>query len=194
MKPSYREYLKVVALIWIGCLVGFVLIYFLVLVPQEKLKVRTAQRLTETKRICSDARQAAREETTNELDEQIKDLEKRLKDFVIEPAEAANLTFDISRVSSDTNVNSFSITATGSEGITKIANCDHISEKYIYVRFTASFNRFAAFVNALERYRPVIFVDTFSIVRSNEDTSGHEVNMRLAVLVRQELSAKAVSS
>jgi len=194
MKLSYREYLKVVALIWIGCIVGFVLIYFLVLVPQGKLKAHTAQRLAETRRICSTARQAAWEETKNELDEQIKDLEKRLKDFVIDPSDAANLTFDISQISSNTNVNSFSITATGSEGITKIANCDHISEKYIYVRFTASFNQFAAFLNALERYRPVIFVDTFSIVRSNEATSGHEVNMRLAVLVRQDLAAKEVSS
>jgi Tfp pilus assembly protein PilO len=194
MKLSYREYLKVVALIWIGCIVGFVLIYFLVLVPQGKLKAHTAQRLAETRRICSAARQAAWEETKNELDEQIKDLEKRLKDFVIDPSDAANLTFDISQISSNTNVNSFSITATGSEGITKIANCDHISEKYVYVRFTASFNQFAAFLNALERYRPVIFVDTFSIVRSNEATSGHEVNMRLAVLVRQDLAAKEVSS
>jgi len=191
MKIGYREYLKGIALIWMGCIVAFVLIYFLVMVPQEKLKAHTAQQLAEIKGIYSAARQAARERTKNELGEQIKDLEMRLKDFVIELADAANLTFVIRRISKETNVKSF---RTGSEGIEKIAKCDHISEKYIDVSFTASFDQFAAFLNALERYRPVIFVDEFSIVRSNEDTSGHKVNMRVAVLVRQEPAAKAGSS
>jgi len=194
MNLGYRKYLKVVAFIWVGCFAGFVLVYFLVLMPQEKFKAQTERQLAETKRISSEAKRAAREETRKDLDEQIKNFEKRLEDFVINPANAANLTFDISQISSDTNVDSFSITATGSEGLTRIANCDYICEKYIYVSFTASFEKFATFLNLLERYRPVIFVDTFSIIRSNEDVSGHQVNMRLAVLVRRDAAAKEVSS
>ena len=44
-------------------------------------------------------------------------------------------------------------------------------------------DKFAAFLNALERSRPVIFIDKFQIIRSRDSNSNHTVDMKLAVLV-----------
>jgi hypothetical protein len=64
--------------------------------------------------------------------------------------------------------------------------CDRLSANHIDVRFTGSFLQFAAFLNMLERHRPVVFVDKFEIKRSQQDSLSHKVRMNLAVLVRSQ--------
>jgi len=194
MELIYRKYLKMGVFVWAGCFIVFLLFYLLVLVPQEKLRASVEERFVETKRIAEAAREAAKEERKIELSNQVENLDKRLKGFVTEQEETANLTFDISQISSDIKLRSFSITATGSEGIIEIDNCDYIFAKHIDITFVASFNQFAAFLNALERRRPVIFIDTFSITRSKQSASGHEVDMKLAVLVGKDMRTKEVGS
>lgn len=192
MKSVYTKYFRVGAFLWAGCFLGFLLFYLLVLAPQEKLRAQTERQFAETKSIADAAKAAAQEENRIKLEEQVKSLEKRLQDFVTEQEDTANLTFDISQISSDIKLNSFNITATGSEGIIEIENCDYIFAKRIHVDFTGSFNQFAAFLNALERWRPVIFVDTFGITRSQGGALGHEVDMILAVLVGKNATTKGV--
>jgi len=194
MELIYRKYLKMGVFVWAGCFIVFLLFYLLVLVPQEKLRASVEERFVETKRIAEAAREAAKEERKIELSNQVENLDKRLKGFVTEQEETANLTFDISQISSDIKLRSFSITATGSEGIIEIDNCDYIFAKHIDITFVSSFNQFASFLNALERWRPVIFIDTFSIKRSRQSASGHEVGMKLAVLVGKDVRAKEVGS
>ena len=194
MELIYRKYLKMGVFVWAGCFIVFLLFYLLVLVPQEKLRASVEERFVETKRIADAAREAAKEERKIELSNQVENLDKRLKGFVTEQEETANLTFDISQISSDIKLRSFSITATGSEGIIEIDNCDYIFAKHIDITFVSSFNQFASFLNALERWRPVIFIDTFSIKRSRQSASGHEVGMKLAVLVGKDVRAKEVGS
>ena len=190
MKLVHVKYVRVGGYLWAACFIGFLLFYLLVLAPQEKLRAQTERQFTETKSIADAARAAAQEENKIKLEEQVKSLEKRLRDFVTGQEDTANLTFDISQISSGIELNSFNITATGSEGIIEIENCDYIFAKRISVDFNGSFNQFAAFLNALERCRPVIFIDTFGITRSQGGALGHEVDMILAVLVGKNATTK----
>lgn len=194
MKSIYRKYFKAGVFIWAACFIVFLLFYLLVLIPQEKLRARVEERFIETKSIAEAAREAAKEERKIKLNNQVENFDKELRNFVTEQEATANLIFDISQISSDIKLGSFSITATGSEGIIKIDNCDYIFAKHIDITFVASFNQFAAFLNALERCRPAIFIDTFSISRSRQSASGHEVDMKLAVLVGKDMGAVEVDS
>lgn len=194
MKSIYKEYFKGGVLVWAGCFIVFLFFYLLVLVPQEKLRTGVEERLIETKRLAGAAREAAKEERKIKLNEQVENFDKKLKNFVTEQEDTANLTFDISQISSDIKLGSFSITTTGSEGIIEIDNCDYIFAKHIDINFVGSFNQFAAFLNALEMWRPVIFIDTFSITRSKGSASGHKVDMKLAVLVGKNVRAEELDS
>jgi hypothetical protein len=179
-------------LFWGICFVVLFFSYLAVLAPQERLRRATERKLAEINRLAQSAREAAEERNRNKLLEQLSKSEERLKDFVVEQENAANLTFDIGRISSDIELNSFGSIFTGGEGTLKMDNYKHISARQISVNFNSSFKKFAIFLNILERSRPVVFVDTFSITRSTESGSGHKVDMKLAVLVEKDTKTKSI--
>ena len=175
------------AAIWTGCFVLFLFAYMLLLAPQEKSKKQVEKQLADKRQIYNSALEAAKEETKLKLDEEIEQLQSGLKSFVIDSEDLANLIFDIGQIANEKTVTSFRIKTKDSRqgsGL-EIPNCNHIYENQINIGFVASLNRFAAFLNALERHQPIVFVDRFAITRSEQDDSGHQVNMNLAVFVRK---------
>ena len=192
MKSIYRKYFNIGILFWAVCFIVLFLSYLLVLAPQERRRRMTERKLADTKLLAQSAREAAQERNKNMLIEQLSNSGNRLKDFVIDQENANNLTFVIGGISSDLKLNSFSSIFTGSEGTIKTDSYQHIIARQISVNFNSSFNKFAVFLNTLERSRPVIFIDTFSITRSGEGDSGHKVDMKLAVLVGKDAKTKGV--
>ncbi len=183
MKLIYKKYFTKAAMIWAGCFILFFFIYILMLAPQKKNKRWVEKQLDGKKQMYRLAQEAAQEETEIRLNEQVGYLQELLKDFVIDFEDAANLTFDISQIASEKRLTSFSIKGKETRSI---PDGEYLSENHFGISFTASFNQFAAFLNALERYRPVIFVDRFKITHSRQEDLGHKVNMDVAVLVQKQ--------
>ena len=187
MKSIYKKYLTTVSLIWAGCFVLLGLVYVLVLLPQNKSRKYVEKQLAEKKQIYNYAQKAAQEETKIQLNEQIEHLRNRLTDFVADTRDLADLTLDISRIANEKRVDSLDLTSKDRRGGSEIPNCNYILENRFIASFDASgFNKFATFLNALERHRPVIFVDDFKITRSKRDDSGHKVQMGLAVFAKKQ--------
>jgi len=180
-------------LIWAACLVVFLLAYIIVLAPQKGYKKRIGSELAEKKQLYESAVRAAQEETKTRLNEQIEDLRSRLEDFVVDFEDSANLTFDISQIASEKKVDSFSIKNKDNRGLSAIPDCSYIWESQINISFIGGFNQFATFLNALERHRPVIFVDKFTITRSVQDDSGYQVSLNVAAFVRKQQSERLLS-
>ena len=182
---TYRKLFTTVGLIWAGCLILFVFAYMIALAPQLKSKKQVRRQLAETKRIYDSAIQANKEDTKIRLKEEIKNLQNKLNDFVIEFEDSANLIFDISQIANEKKVDSFSIgTADDRRGSAGV-DLKYLRENNINISFEGSFNQFATFLNTLERHRPVVFVDNFKIKRSQKEKSGHKVDMKLAVIMRK---------
>jgi Tfp pilus assembly protein PilO len=156
----------------------------IVLAPQKKTRKQFENRLAEKEKIYNSALKATEEETKIFLNEQIENLRKKLNSFVINSEDSANLTFDISQIANDKKLDSFSIK--GKDPGISAAGFKYLRENQIDVAFTAAFNQFATFINALERHWPIIFVDNFKITRSRRNEQGHKVNMGLAVFVRKQ--------
>jgi hypothetical protein len=170
-----------------GCFVLFFFAYMFILAPQKDRKEQIIKQLEEKKQIYNSALKATQKETQIQLNEQIEHLRDRLKDFVIDFEDSTDLTFDISQIANTKEVTSFSV-ETGRKDISRDPTKPdkYIFESHIDISFsTADFNQFAALLNALERHRPVIFVDEFAITRSSKDGSDRQVNMSLAVFVRK---------
>ena len=187
MKSIYRKYFMTMALIWAGCSVPLLFAYMLVLAPQKNIKNQMDVQLAEKKRIYNSAQKATQEETKAKLNEQIEHLQDKLKDFVIDFEDSANLTFDISRIAKEKKVTSLSVKSKESIVGTEIPGCKYISESHIDISFTADFDQFAALLNALERHRPTVFVDRFIINHSSQNDSnpGHQVSASLTIFVRK---------
>ncbi|MDD5328025.1 MAG: GspMb/PilO family protein [Phycisphaerae bacterium] len=186
MKSIYKKYFIKVILTWAGSAALLFLVYMFVLAPQEESKKQLEAQLTEKKQIYSSALKATEKETKIQLTEQIQQLRDKLKDFVIDFEDSANLTFDISQIAGGKQVSAFNIDTKKDDGRTAVVSDKCVSENRIDVSFLAAdFNQFAALLNALERHQPVIFVDGFSITRADKNSSSHQVNMSLSVFVRK---------
>jgi hypothetical protein len=191
MKSVYRKYFKIGVVFWAICFIILLFSYLIVLSPQERLRRMTERKLAETTQQAQSAREAASQK--DKLLEQLTKSRDMLKDFVIDREKAANLTFDIGRISTDVEIKSFSSIFTVSEESSKADDYKYINARQISVNFNSSFNKFATFLNFLERRRPAIFIDTFSITRSADSDSGNKVDMKLAVLVEKETETKGAT-
>ena len=182
----YRKYLTRAAIAWAACLVLFVLVYILVLGPQKSSRKRLESTLAENKELYEFAQRATQEQTKIRLHKQIDGLQDRLKDFVVDFEDSANLTFDIGRIANEEDVSSFSIKHNDKQGVSEIPDCTSICENHIDISFIAGFNQFATIVNALERHQPVLFVNEFIISRSNKGESTYQVSLDVAAFVKKQ--------
>ncbi|MHC4640203.1 MAG: GspMb/PilO family protein [Planctomycetota bacterium] len=183
---THKKYLTIVGLIWAGCFILFLFSYIILLSPQLKHKKTVETKLAEVKQKHDSAVKATQEEAKIKTNEKINELRDRIKDFVITFEDAANLTFDISQVANEKKVGSFNIKMEENSKGTKDLGLKYLSENQIDIGFEGDFIQFATFLNALERHRPVVFVDNFKIMRSAMDDSNHRVLMKLSVFVRKQ--------
>ena len=183
MKSIHERHLKKLVFAWAVCFLALLSFYFLMLAPQEKYRIHTRQTLIRAKQSAQTARRAANTQNRDGLLDKVARMEQTLREFLFEVDNVANLTFDIDRIFNDIELSSSSITSTGSAEIEEIENCDYLFSKDMDVDFASDFNKFAAFVNALEESRPAIFIDQFEIIRSGQSNTAHKVSMKLAVLV-----------
>jgi hypothetical protein len=186
MKSLYRGYLKITAIVWGGCLAVFLLVFILVIKPQGKLRIDTESKYNDIKIQVEDAITFSQEKNRERLIKQVADMNSLLGDFLFRPVDAGNLAFEISRISSNIGLVGFGISGTGNERLSLYDGCQYLYTRRIQVSFTAGFNKFAAFVNALEKHRPVIFINSFSISRSQQENATGKVDMELAVLIGKD--------
>jgi len=190
---THKKYLMTAGLIWAACSVVLLLAYMLVLGPQKNYKNRIENKLAEKKQVYESALRAAQKETKIRLNEQIERLQSRLKDFVTDFEDSANLTFDISQIANEKKVASFSSKVKKSRAPLTTPDYKYIYENHIVISFVGDFNQFATFMNALERHRPIIFVDKFTIIRSGRDNSVYQVSLNVAALVKKQQSERLLS-
>ncbi len=192
---TYRTYLTITAVAWAGCLVLFVAAYLILLTPQKSREKYYDRTLTEKKQVYKSAQRAAQEQTKIELDKEIERLRERLKDFVVDFEDSADLTFAIGQIAMERKVAALSIGSGDKRAASKtpVADANTVDETSIDISFISGFNQFAAFVNNLERHRPVFFVHTFRIARSNRDKSAYTVNLDVRALVMKQQETETTS-
>lgn len=110
---------------------------------------------------------------------------QNLSRYVISLERVSEFTVDINKIAKQSGVQALSVTNRMRGSYSAINECRHIREGRIQIKFKSSFSQFAIFINSLERYKPVIFVDSFKIKRSASNDSGHDVDMVLTFFVGQ---------
>jgi hypothetical protein len=184
MKSVYRKYFMMVAVFWLACFVVFLMLYMLVLAPQQESQRRLQQQLDEKQQLYATAQKAVQDQANGKPEEELEHLQGRLKDFVIDVEKSRDITFEIRAIAGGQEVSPPSINLKDNRTDAEIPGCKRIRENYINISFSAAFNQFMTMLGALESHRrPVVFVDRFTITRSTKADAAHPVNMELAVFV-----------
>ena len=180
---------KIVIAAWTCCMLGCLLAFWLVWSPHhaesETLKTKITQTEKEYQLTLLNIGDAAREKRQIKLDQ----TQNKMNAFVADLKNSGQLSLEISRLAAQIQLAKFSSQSKTEKAFMEIPNCENIGAKYIDVTFEGSFSQFATFLNSLERFEPVIFIDRFAITPSHsqtEDLDRHTINMTLAVLVRKQ--------
>jgi Tfp pilus assembly protein PilO len=178
---AYKKYLKTMALVWAGALMLFIAAFSLLLNPQIKEKKRLVAEAADKQKLYAGAADAAREDTRKKIISELETLKSKMNDYAIDSKDSANITLDISRIAAAKQVSSFTIKTSDQHKSSKTES-KYLRENQINISFNANFRQFATLLNTLERHRPIVFVDSFRIARSNED---NRIDMELSIFVRK---------
>jgi hypothetical protein len=189
IKRILKEYGMTLGMIWGACFIIFVFTYAMIIKPQQVFKRELAGQIEEKKRDYMAAREISQDVFRKRLLLEVDELESKLRNYVADANGSANLTFDISQIANQNNVASFSIKSRANNNFFEIPQCSLIGENRMDVSFMSDFKQFAVFLNSLERYEPVVFVDSFSVMSGRHSDEGNRVIMGLSVFVEKPLDS-----
>ena len=129
--------------------------------------------------------QAAIEKDQTRLTQEVEALQRRVGDFVVPGLEAPDLAFTIGTLAHDAGLESFGMRPVNRMGGEAPRRWDHMDERHADLSFAGDFPRFAAFLNTLERHRPIVLVETFTISRPVDKGAQPQASLELAVLVEK---------
>lgn len=140
----------------------------------------------------NEAKMLSSEEAMNKFYNQLEEMKATYSRFVIPSKDNIQslASIEIEKISKETGLEAFHIDPWSSGEVAAFSECKYIFGQPMDVTFNATFNEFAKFINKLEDYKSVIFIDTFSINRSNEKDKKHQVRMSLEVLVQKQSTVK----
>lgn len=186
MRSGAKKSLILLSVVWVATIGLMVYGYIFVLGPQFAEIRELDDQIAASGRELVDARVSLPKRVEADLREKLSAANEKLSKFIVSPEESFDFTMNINRIAKQSEVSEFSSTHRISDSYGAINECEHIVEGRMHVTFTASFNQFASFINLLERNRPVIFVDSFKIIRSEANDGWHEVDMILTFFVGGE--------
>ena len=184
MKASYKKFLLMLALLWGSAFMVLSGTHMLLMLPQQKEAELLGKQLME-KRLKYDRSKAAdSEQVRAQLSEKVSELTEELDIFAVKVDDLDSLWFNISRIASEIGVEGFQGRGKDEESYSLIPNCYNIGTASMEVDFAGSFTKFAKFINRLERYKPVVFIDKFTITRPNREGLEPRSKLFLSVFVR----------
>jgi hypothetical protein len=113
--------------------------------------------------------------------------------YVVTREQASDLGVDINRIAKQVGVHEFSSTNRMKSSYGTINECEYVVEGRMQLEFTGTFFQFAEFVNQLERFEPVMFVDKFEIKRDKSNDGLHAASIVVAFFVAQGELDKVMS-
>lgn len=162
-----------------------VLVVVFVFVPQGKAISAVDARIREVEQALAGGKSSGFGANVSSLNEKLCSTKKNLSRYVISPEQASDLTVDIGKIAKAAGVQGIHSTNRMQGSYGPINKCRHIGEGRVQVKFKSSFSQFAHFINLLERYKSLIFIDYFKIKRSSADNMSHDVEIVLTFFVGQ---------
>ena len=190
MKADYKRLLILVVVLWGGTFVLLAGTHVFLMLPQQKESELIGKQLMEKRLKYDIAKAADSEQVRAKLSEEVSRLSEELDRFVAEVEELDGLWFSISGIAGEIGVESFQSKGLDDESYSEIPNCYDIGTASTEVDFSGSFSKFARFINQLERYKPVVFINDFTITRARKGGLEPEAKLILNAFVRVPLEDK----
>jgi hypothetical protein len=183
---AYRKYIITMGIVWgVSFLLSAIAFYFLIN-PQLKVKAGLLQEVAEKKEQLNVAINASLEENKKKLATEVESLRIRLGNYASEYEDSPNLTFAVSRIAGDKQVNNFNVKTPDSGRQQEQLAVKNLQENKMEISFASDFMQFINFINTLERHQPVVFVDRFRVQHDGQGGTANKIDMSLSFFVRKK--------
>jgi Tfp pilus assembly protein PilO len=181
----YKKYLLMLGVVWTASLVLAVLAFIFVLSPRLQVAAQLADDVEKNRQKYDQAVAAAREENKKKLSDELEILKTKFMDYAVEAEDFANLSFDISRIAADKQISDVSVKTPEQAKTKEQLDSKNLQENRVDISFQSNYVQFASFLNALERHRPIVFIDMFKLSRGERNEPGVKVDMDLTIFVKK---------
>ena len=181
-----KKYIISAVSVCVGGLALLGLLYSFVIGPKVVLADELGNQILAKKAEYKSVTEIASSSAKEALEQKFKTVCDRLDLFVIKHGSVASLALDIKQIAGEVGVEEFSSKNKTIDSYEEIGSCEQIEKGRVLVEFNGSFAQFAEFVNKLERNKPVVLVDTFTVTRSTKAGSKHKFSMVLVFFVKNE--------
>lgn len=194
MKVIDKKFIVLTSKIWICCVILLAVFHYFLVLPQRQELHDVQAQVAEKEQEQTVLQDAQREPRRTELVEALEEQQRTLDGYLADYGDSSELTFAIRELSDGYDIQSFTSKHQADEAREELKKCQYVTEQRINVNLETSFGGFLGLVNALERNRPVMFLDAFVAERDKQEPY-MKVNMELAVFVQsrqdRELTARA---
>ena len=184
MKPFHKKFLIIWALAWGTSLLLLVIIYVFLVTPQKKELEILRGELVEKEQQHSTSEIADSEKTRTQLSRETTQLSEKLAEYVVERDDLSKVTFGVKKIASEIGLRKYEGKLMAGLPYMPIDNCYRIGSMNVNLNFNSTFNEFARFINILERHKPIIFIENFSVEQPGGNETELQINMRFSTFVR----------
>jgi len=191
VKKALTRYQKTAFGVWGASAVLFGAGLFLFYLPQREAMGQVEQRCKELSGQAAAAEQAASAAARGQLEERAEQVLEKLGAFTVGSDQVSRLVFEIGRIAESLRLQGYASKYLESPVRTeKSTEALLLSEAWLSVEFSGSYEQFARFVNQLERHRPAIFVETVSVTRGSSAAESCKFQMELSIVTTVDKSAE----
>lgn len=186
-----KKYWISVGVFWSPWVIVCAVLYLVMLRPQAHLHKTIHNELVTSNDRVSVARMATLEDTRKRQGELLTDLQDRIGEFLVAPDQQDRVLFEISRLATSFGLADYAGKSRQDLWGAEEGEQVKIQRMWMTITFKAPFQQFAAFINAMERNSPAVFIESAGIERSRENLKQHRAKLLIAFFTRPETQASA---
>ena len=181
-----KKYWICVAALWVPWLILCVLTYLFVLEPLAQKYKTVHTQFASSNDLVSVARLASLEDTKQRQQAQLDELQAWIDSYCATEAQQDQVIFEISRLANAFALADYAgktkqnVWGTGEDEEVKIQRV------WMTITFKAPFQQFAAFVNAMERNCPAVFIESARIEKSQDRANQHRAKLLISFFTEAE--------
>lgn len=194
MKRNLLTFKIVAGLVWAVCL-GIIGVGTLLSDGARSVVLGQAERsLQESQEKLAFAQSAGKDETKQRTFDRLAQTQESLNTFTCPNAAESALIFKIGQMANTLDLKKFTSRVPESVPDKTLEKDERLTEGWLSVDFVADYLMTAAFVNSLERHEPVLFVESISLRRSDENPQEATVRMMISYLIQTPEKTRATAN
>jgi hypothetical protein len=168
---------------WSGAMITVFAVYVMAIAPAQSIAIQKHGDFLKRAAALDHAANLFKERSLFLSMKKLQKANKKFEQFVRNSDTAHNFALEISQIAKKIGIVDLETTGNTSDMFLSIPNCPNIAVSKMAVIGTGNYKQFARFINAMERYSPMILIHSFDIEAEETASGVTKMKMNLRMIV-----------